>query len=101
TLSRFATYGLPRASRAVTWWRPKTSISLPVQTLATPPSSGTIGALGSVCQAPVECDAADAAATGATARRQKRSSRSRFMGVLRVVVHGRSTEAAKARLSDG
>src|SRR5205807_3384482 len=39
-------YGVPLASRAVSWSRPKTSIRLPVHTLVRAPNSGLIGAAG-------------------------------------------------------
>src|ERR671922_2843192 len=61
--------------------RPKTTIWRPVQTLATPPSFGTIGAFGSSRQLPASgLDVvAPALATAAGAIRSARASASRFI----------------------
>src|SRR2546423_13161043 len=73
TLTAPVAYGLPRASRAVSWSRPKTSICLPVQTLVRALNSGLIGAAGSRFHVPAGAEPPSAAegrrrATNASAR---------------------------------
>src|SRR5438067_6903518 len=68
-------YGLPRASRAVSWSRPKTSICFPVQTLVRALNSGLIGAAGRRFHVPAGAEPASAEA----GRRSARTASARYL----------------------